>query len=103
MIFFLPETIYDRPKALETDRGAAAADAAIYEAEHKDGEKGSETRVEDTESANKGDYLPAKTLAQEMKPWVSFRRSHVDWPTLTLTRFYRADTPVRTARTARNV
>ncbi|GAA6002434.1 hypothetical protein JCM10207_001117 [Rhodosporidiobolus poonsookiae] len=71
MILFLPETAYVRSAALETDRGADAADAAAYEAGDKE-DKGSVHQVEDTESGNSRQYLPAKTILQEMKPWSGY-------------------------------
>ncbi|GAA5842485.1 hypothetical protein JCM11251_007328 [Rhodosporidiobolus azoricus] len=72
MFVFLPETAYDRAAALETDRGATVDQAAAYEAAHEKEDKGSIEQREDVESADSNQYLPAKTLLQEMKPWSGY-------------------------------
>ncbi|GAA6027286.1 hypothetical protein JCM8097_002559 [Rhodosporidiobolus ruineniae] len=72
MILLLPETAYDRAAALETDRGATAGDAAAYEATHEKDDKGSVHQLEDAESQPSTNYLPAKTVWQEMKPWSGY-------------------------------
>jgi len=75
MIFFLPETMYDRPNALKTDGGHGAKEAAAFEkAEHELNDKSSEHQTEDVEASPGTHYLPAKTLLQEMKPWSGYVR-----------------------------
>lgn len=77
MIFFLPETMYDRPSALKTDVGHGAKEAAAFEkAEHELAEKSSEHQMEDVEASTGASYLPAKTLLQEMKPWSGYIREY---------------------------
>lgn len=75
MIFLLPETMYDRPAALNTDVGHGAKEAAAFEkAEHELTEKSSEHQTEDVEASSGAHYLPAKTFLQEMKPWSGYVR-----------------------------
>lgn len=77
MIFFLPETMYDRPEVLETDSGAGAKEAAAFEEQN---EKGSVEQVEHAGGQREfTQYLPAKTFWEEVKPWSGYINKEPLW------------------------
>jgi len=87
VIFFVPETVYDRAAVYETDEGAQAEDVAkVNQAAHlvedhmhgthqeSDVEKANEEVAERTlQTAHvRVDFLPAKTFMQELAPWSGY-------------------------------
>jgi len=93
-ILFVPETVYDRDAAYETDRGHSAAEAAqvnkaLDVVDHKpaagaDEKDGSDIdHAEDILAKNHihHNYLPAKTFMQELAPWSGYVSEVSFWKT----------------------
>lgn len=82
-ILFVPETVYHRDAAYETDAGASAAEAAkVNQAldvveHHQTAEEEKATDVDHAENVLQAhhihhNYLPAKTFVQELAPWSGY-------------------------------